>query len=335
MDSGDLDGDGREELLLLAEGTLALYRFDTDHFQHIVDYPLPNHLALHKIFLADLDRNNQLEIYIGASHGDIPASLILSWDGSRFMLLNQNIPYYLRPDTNSAGNQILLGQMGNIQADAHFSPIYRIIIHQDGRLERREEVAMPRGLNIYDFIRADLDQNGSREVIGITPDNKLVVFNQAGTLLWKSEETYGAGRDIFGTLTSNKEANDERAGERIRNYIHTRIIAQDQTGDGRPEIIIGRNRVTNVKFFKNLRYFEGSSLAALRWDGSQLNTLWETREIPGYTVDYQILQQASSPDQFRLFFVESDDSGIPLSFWSADDTRMHLYGMGKVGRGEQ
>jgi len=110
--------------------------------------------------------------------------------------------------------------------------------------------------------------------------------------------------------------------------MHTRLIARDQDGDGKPELIVGRNRLTNVKFFNRLRYFEGSSISALSWDGSGMTTLWETRKIPGYTTDYQVVKGGDRPDRLRLFFVESSSS-YPFFFWESEESVIHLYKMGR------
>jgi TolB-like protein len=309
MDAGDLDGDGQEELILLEQGRAVIYRLDGS-FRQIAELPLPGHLGLHTVHLADLDSRKGLEIYISASSGGNPASLVLRWDGS-FHVLDDYVPYYLRPDTDSAGQPVLLGQAAD-------GSIFRLTVSPSGKAAQAEQVAVPEGFGLYDFLRADLDQDGRREFIGLTEDNKLLILDQGGKPLWKSEDVYGAGRDLLGTLTSRRQADiDSPSGERKRKYLHTRIIAQDMTGDGRPEIVVSRNRVMNVKFFNNLRYFDGSSIAALRWDGTKMNQLWETRQVSGYTVDLQMLKSAGpSGSNFRLFFVESDDSGNPLSFWS-------------------
>ncbi|MCK5515935.1 MAG: hypothetical protein KAI39_03585, partial [Desulfobulbaceae bacterium] len=111
-------------------------------------------------------------------------------------------------------------------------------------------------------------------------------------------------------------------------HMHTRLIARDQDGDGKPEIIIGRNRLTTVKFINRLRYFEGSSINALKWENGQMTTLWETRKIPGYTTDYQVVYKDGQPNQIQLFFMENDNS-YPFFFWESEESVIHLYEMGR------
>lgn len=312
MDAGDLDGDGREELVLLEQGRLILARFSADRFQQVAELPLPSHLAFHAVSLADINGDRRPEICISASSGSIPSSQVLSWDGKKFHRLHEQVPFYLRPDVDSSGQPALLGQAGG--------SIFRLAVNQAGELDRGEELAIPQGFSLHDFIRADLNQDGRPEFIGLTEENKLLVQDQASKPLWKSEESYGASREVLGTLASRRKAELDQPYDRERVYIHTRIAAQDLTGDGKPEIIVSRNRVTNVDYFKNLRWFEGSSVAVLSWDGSRMSTLWETGHSSGYTVDYQVLRDAEQPGRFRLFIAESSDNGNPLYFWSKDKT---------------
>ncbi len=321
MDVGDLDGDGTEEIVLVEHGNMTIYRFSMDHFQHVADQPLPNHLAPHAVNLADLDGNGLLEIYITANNGDKPSSQVFEWDGSTFHTLFKDVDYYIRPGLNWQGKQVLIGQMGSTLGPVGRS-FYQLVKTADGTLSKTEKIVIPRGFNLLDFIIADLDQDGVQEFVGITTKNHLVVMDQAGKPLWKSEAGYGASKAFLGTLSSN------RPGGRTPTYMHTRLIARDRDGDGKPELIVGRNRLTKVKFMKRLRYFEGSSISGLSWDGSGMTTLWETKKIPGYTTDYQVVRGGDRPDHMRLFFVESSSS-YPFFFWESEESVIHLYEMGR------
>ena len=322
MDAGDTDGDGREEFVLLEQGRLLLLRAGSnDHFRILAQYPLPGYLGLHTVYLADLDSNGRQEIYISASNGSSPSSLVLEWNGAQFRSLNWQVPYYLRPGLDTTGKPVLLGQAGG--------RIYRLVRSQDGRLNPAEEINVPQGFGIYDFIRADLNQDGRLEFVGLTQDNKMLVLDQNGRPLWQSEDIYGASRDAFGTLASRRQADlDRPSADWERTYLHTRIIAQDLTGDGKPEIVITRNQVINVKFFKRLRYFDGSSIVALSWDGSRMNRLWDTAQTPGYIVDCQVRRNPAQPGRFRLFWAESDDTGNPMYFWTREKATLHFEDIG-------
>ncbi|MBV5316361.1 MAG: hypothetical protein JZU50_00995, partial [Desulfobulbaceae bacterium] len=74
----------------------------------------------------------------------------------------------------------------------------------------------------------------------------------------------------------------------------------------------------------NLRYFDGSSIAALKWEKGAMTTLWETRKKPGYTVNYQILPPKKGDRQFQLLFAEGETS-YPFVFWQAPSAFINSY----------
>jgi TolB-like protein len=322
MDAGDVDGDGQDEFVLVEHGRLLLLRAgNKDHFRPLAEYKLPGYLGLHTVYLADVDNNGRQEIYISASNGSTPSSIVLEWDGRQFRSLNWQVPYYLRPDKDATGKPILLGQS--------YGKIYQLIRGRDGNLTPRKQISVPAHFDLYDFIQVDLNHDGRLEFIGLTEDNTMLVLDQTGTVLWKSEDFYGASREALGTVASRRSADlDHPYADRQRTYLHTRLIAQDLTGDGKPEIIVSKNQVTHVKFFKNLRYFEGASIVALSWDGRKMNRLWETAQTAGYIIDCQLRKSLAQPGRFRLFWVESDDTGNPMYFWTRERSTVHFQEIG-------
>ncbi len=318
MAVADLNNDGKEEFIILERANIALYHRAPDtSFQRIAFQPLARHLGLHTVHLADLDNNGLQEIYIGASNGTIPASQILEWDGN-FRILYQNAPYYLRPGVDEKGHPILLGQE-NIFQDNGSNAFYSLQRETNGSLKKRERMAVPPGFNIYDFLRVDLNLDGNLEFIGITRGNKLAVIDNTGRTLWKSAKNYGASKEILGTLSRTIDGDRDQSNNPESVYIHTRIMAQDLNNDGTPEIILGRNRLAKITFFKRLRSFEGSSVAALSWDGTAMNTLWESPKAPGYTVDFQMIQEGkemNQPKKFNLFSLEQEYTGNLIPFWN-------------------
>ncbi len=311
----DVNGNGQKELLVLEQGNLALYRIQGASFQRLVNYSLPRHLALHTLHAADLSQG--MEIFVSASHRERPASLILAWEGNSFRTVQDNIPYYLRPDSDALQRPILLGQ-------AFSGTLYRLNRRQ-GQMETVEEIPVPYGMSLYHFIRVDLNKNGKREIVGLTQENKLVVLDHLGKLLWKSEDVYGAGRDFLGTPSAGNAGEGGRPRDRNRQYIPTRLLLHEQTADGVPELIIARNQVSTSRFFNRIRSFQGASVAALRWDGQKMHMVWETRELPGYIVDYQVLPHSKDPGRFLLFFGESEDSGGMFSIPILDKKRAYIH----------
>ncbi|MCI5210353.1 MAG: hypothetical protein D3910_16530, partial [Candidatus Electrothrix sp. ATG2] len=166
------------------------------------------------------------------------------------------------------------------------------------------------------------------EFVGITRGNKLTVIDNSGRTLWKSKESYGASKDILGTLSSTIDGDRHPTNNPESIYMHTRIIVQDLNGDGAPEIILGRNRLADITLFNRLRSFEGSSIAALSWDEGIMKKTWESPELSGYTIDVQILRDKNHPGKFRVISVEQENSSNLMPFWRTKKSVVHSYLIG-------
>ncbi len=326
MDVGDIDGDGQVEIVLATDTELLVYRFVENYFQKVTSLALASYLRVHALNLADLDGDGRKEIYVSANNGARPASLVAAWRNHRLMVLRSDIPFYLRPEKMAGKRPVLLGQAGAPGGQPLGRGIYRLVRKADGSYARGKQVSLPSGLNLFSFTRADLDGDSVPEIVAIDSSDHLQVMNQAGKVLWRSESIYGASKNFFGTLSSTA------TGGHRRIYVPTRIIARDINGDGRPDIIVGRNRLTTIRFFKRLRYFEGSSIAALTWNGSALTPLWETRKIPGYTADYELVADTDrkGPGTLQLYFAETESS-YPFVFWEAESCKIHVYEIRRKG----
>ena len=54
INAGDLDGDSKEEILLLTTSSLMLYRQDDNQFRMLATVNLPYHIRYHSVSLGDL-----------------------------------------------------------------------------------------------------------------------------------------------------------------------------------------------------------------------------------------------------------------------------------------
>ncbi|RUM38339.1 MAG: hypothetical protein DSY70_08010 [Desulfobulbus sp.] len=317
--AGDINNDSLEEIILLGHGNLAIYHLAAGKFQHIADYPLASYLSPHAINLGDFNNNGLQEMYISANSGNRPTSLILEWDGSTFHTLEKSVPFYLRPGLNAKGERILIGQKGS--SITPVSPyFYQLTLNKEGQIEEQEKLNVPDGFNLFDFIRLDLNQDGNMEIAGLRQNDQLVILDQEGNRVWESDVAYGASKTFLGDVTR------DRAGDRTLLYMHSRLIARDINGDGRPEIIIGQNRASTINYFKQLRFFKGTSIKALQWNGSGFTTLWETPLSRRYTVDYQLSNTTTQHATTRVYSLENKNNS-PLFFWKAEGTTLQYLDM--------
>jgi len=326
MDVGDIDGDGRNEIVLAADTRLIIYRHLDERFQPVATVPLARYLRVHAVNIADINGNGIPEIYVSANNGKKPASWIVEHGGSGYGVIQGDIPYYLRP-VPMQGQEMLLGQPGGVGEELA-TAVYRLQL-VNGRVTTGPRIRVPGSTHIFDFVTADITGNGRREIITVDPENRIRVMDAAGALLWRSDRGYGAGRNYFGTMMSDLD------DDRRKIYLPTRLLAMDLDGDNRAEIVIGKNQLAAFSYFERLRFFKGSSIAALTWRENTLAPLWETKKIANYTVDYQLVSARGAAKggkageaSFSLYFLE-DLNSHPLNFLSPDSCRIHMYGIGK------
>ena len=314
---GDVDGDGVQELVLLGKKSLQVYRYEEGRFMRELAQDLPGHLNYLAITLVDANGNGVPELYIGASNGNLPASSIWEWRKGMLERLEENVPYYLHAVALASNESMLLGQTPPPK-EASGGPIY-LMRYEEGKLQPSgNTLPVPDAYNVYDVAPADLDGDGKLEIVAINRQNRLQVFNSGGTLLWTSADEYGASRNFYGTLSAVASAVQEPA------YLHTRIVTADIDQDGITDVLVGKNREVKVPYMPSLRYFDGSSLAGLKWEERGLRLLWETQRIPGYAAGYQFMPDTSGASRLQLFFAETENASL-LQFWSTAATTLHRF----------
>lgn len=326
MAGGDLDGDGNVELVMAAVDQLHIYRYVEGHFTKVDSIELDSYLRVHAVSLADLDDNGLLEIYVSANKGGTPESTVVEWDGRQARLLHRRVPYYLQvaaPD----GKPALLGQVGGEAGTSAVigQTVYRLEQNAGGEYGRGEKIVLPKGLTVFDIAFADLDGSGEQKMIAITRTNTLQVYDTTGKLLSTDPGQYGGSSNYLGTM-----ATAARSDSRI--YVPSRIEVRDVTGDGIADIVVGKNRMKEIKYLKRYRFFEGSSIVALNWQQGRLVPLWETKKLPEYTVAYHVVtlpvdKTSKKAGRFRLFFAQGQNN-YSLGFWKTRSSSLFMYEIG-------
>jgi TolB-like protein len=285
METADLDGDGQDEVIFADIDSVQIYKRDENRLRKVGQIQGKAGYRIHAITVADLDKNGKPEIYVSAADAKQPNSFAFEWLGAdKGTYLFQDARWYIRAMPIPGEGMVLAGQRAG--SNKAVDPgIFRL---DQGNKDLKAGSAMevPESVNLFDFTIADLDNDGSREIIAIDQYDRLKVMRSSGTVLWKSDEFYGGttryigGTDAFG---ASKESSQDSSA---RIYIPSRIITYDVNGDGQLDIIINKNLSTSSRLFTNMKNYPSGEIHALSWNGIALSELWRTRKIDGYIVDY-------------------------------------------------
>jgi hypothetical protein len=288
MSIGDIDNDGKDEIVVVSNTQLAVMNGKNGLLQVVDSLEIPGNLSVYALYFADLNKNGFLEMYISASSGDAPSSLVLEWKGKgQFSFLLAKIPYYLRPLRQLDGIDILAGQRDSA-AQEEFSrsllgsPVYHLVASENDGLQELSVLDLPDPANIFNFVTVDLDNDGVAETVLIDDENRLQVFGSDGVLRWSSGREYGFSKKYLGVPHVDKDDSLERKTV----YVMSKLLVDDINDDGFADIIVGKNRLSSPIYLKNIRYFDGATIAALTWTGEEMSELWQTGNIDNYLADF-------------------------------------------------
>ncbi len=291
MEVCDADGDGRNEIFILADHRLYAYRFEDYRLQPIGELQMSmtqQNLIIRSI---DLDLNGRPKLVITAYDGEEePISRIFSFNGREFKeeaiarqwFLNVvSLPPFYRPT--------LIGQLS--QPPRVFRRgVYEMHVNGN-KVTQGGKLNLPDGFNLFNFSYippANTGPDPSGKIIMLSDDEHLRIYSDKGARLAQSEDLY-SGHHI------GVEVNQAMLGmgkddtiQGSKYYIPMRMPVVSLGADGNYEVIVNKPITTSGRIFADFRSFPESEIHAVYWDGVGLNMLWKTRRIKGSTVDYAI-----------------------------------------------
>ncbi len=292
---GDVDGDGGDEMVVLIGNTLELYKVEGKKINKIATASLPAALECHAVNMADLDNKGRMEIFISATEGLNISSLIVGWDKEKgFRIITENIPWYIRPVQIPGKGWRLAGQQrGTEKTQLVKAGVYLLDLHVGALPTQGERLALPDGVNLFDFVFADLDGDGAPEIVAIDKKERIKVFNRANELLWVSKRTFGGSQIYLGPSRGEAVNRQDRRNftvdedfERELIFVPGRLVVADIGKDGRQEIIVNENTLSSLSFSQKMRIYNDGVIVGLAWDGSALNEAWRTGTFKGYIAGF-------------------------------------------------
>lgn len=304
---GDLNNDGKNDLVVSSKSKIRIFTYDDMNFQVVAEYDFSPAMKIHAINIGDPGNSGTKKLFISANEGRYASSAILSWNGSKSLQsVSQGLRWYIRPVTLPGKGEVLVGQQASLRSIENFLSPGVFELSRDpanGRLVKGPKLLLPEDTNLFDFIQADLNGNGSAEIVVIDRKLKMLVYDAALNLIWVSGANYGGGKKYFGPEwgKTNKDAVSglslAEQDNRTLVFIPGRLDVKDITGDGLPEVVVSTNEINvATEYFGNIRSFDGGAVACLGWYGQGLAELWQTSHIGGYVADYFFDDVAQEPE---------------------------------------
>lgn len=302
MDVGDLDGDRSLELVCVTPRQVVVMRKEREALRTIATYPGTaadrflwvtvvdaNRDGKAEIFVTNLRRYNQTTAakdYATATRGFLEdlSSFALTMSAGKLQPMGKPVPYFLNGVEFPHRGKVLLGQKKGDPADGPFrKDIFEMILKGD-QVSESVPAPLPKHCNVFNFARADLNNDGSDETIVIDNSNNLVVYNSGGTILWRGNHLFGATTNAF-----EGKVEDRRYNMVDLYSIPAPILVTDLNKDGIKEVIVTRSLDTLGKFMpQGLKYFDRGEIVSLSWDNMGMVENWKTREVAGMVTSIRI-----------------------------------------------
>ncbi|MBN2059976.1 MAG: VCBS repeat-containing protein [Deltaproteobacteria bacterium] len=303
FDSGDLDGDGEAELVILDRYTLMVYAKKEGRFVMKDLLETSSGYEFLKVTVGDADENEKEELCVVSLDGLRAESTVWEWSG-KFKKLYKMGGHLQIIASSGTAKPVVLFQDSNLR-QFFYGKIKVMDMKDNGRLTPVEELELPEEVQFYTLTFFDLDGDAVTEIIGLGESGLkesayLNIWQRDGKNVWRSDHRYG-GTNNFITMGIESSYRDESSS---RIALNCRPLIADIDGDGHNEVIVVTN-IAPVDFLNNLRIFTKSKLTTFNIQGNSLSPKLTTREIQYCMVDMQmekgtLLLGAQKPKVFKF-----------------------------------
>jgi len=297
MDVGDVDNDGKNEIVIIDTSNIMIYRKEGQSLKLLQKIPGEADDQYLSVDVADIKGSGVKQIIVTSLFRNFPDSFVLEYRDGKYVKIASHLKWFLRI-IEIDGKPVLLGQEMGLN-NPFESPIYEIV-WKKGTCQQGRRMKIPWGLSVYGLAITLLEKNGPLMIIALDSYDYLRVYGETDkssdridalggsrAAIWKSTEVFGGSNNYFDrTMSQLSPVNPEDSNK--MPYVNLRIINRGTVKEGRAELIIAKNFSQERRLFENLRIFTSGEVYDMEWDGLGFTEKWMTKKIQGYVADYLI-----------------------------------------------
>ncbi len=309
LDIGDVDGDGKNEVVIMDYHNLYVFKYDGEKLTLFRKIETGYHYNFLTLDVSDVNRNGFSEIIVTSVVEDDLRSFIIEFEEGKFRKITEKAGWFFRVVKHPKEGPTLLGQrMGSEGIPS--GPIYKFVWKKNS-FEREKKIPLPRDIkNIFGFTVGNVRTQDVSDIVMLDTHDRLWIISQDAKFSWQSKEQYGGTNNSYDTKKVIDPLIKDRYIPDYRVYIPGRVITKDLDGDGIEEIIINKN-YSSTRLFDRIRNFESGEIYNLYWYDNMLETNWKTRQLEGYISDFQIADVDNDGEE-ELVVATVGSSGVGL-----------------------
>ncbi len=289
FDVGDINGDGREELIVVAPNRVIVYSYKNKNLKQALTFRADN--ENHKFLgvdVGDINRNGRDEIFVTDQLGDSLSSFVLEARPGKKRLERtwRDVNLFFRIIHPFGKKPTLLAQSPGVNTPFH-GPIKKMVFSK-GRYVTRSNLKLPSiyGVDfiLYGLTSVDINGDGKDEIVMLDKDYHLRVYSASGRVLVQSNEYYGNDPRFIDVASSNI-GTITNEGKPVRFRGRLQFIRQ---GKNR-YLLLPKNISAGGSFLPGLNLDLNSSVVVLGLNREGLEKSFETKKQKGYLAAYQVV----------------------------------------------
>ncbi len=291
MDIGDVDGDGKAEIVAMQMNKLIVYKKENEGLHPVATFEGSPVDRFVWVSVADISGEGKSYIYLtslrkGNATGkdEVISSYVLALSGGKIQVAAEGVPYFLNAIHLGQRGKVLVGQKQGAKSHSLFDGEIFEMQFRGGSLVPGPAVSTPKGANIFNFVKVDIKNDKDNEIVMVDDTHKLRVLKAAGDLVWKGGGLWAVTTNSFkdnvgGFLWKKAESYD----------IPSPIIVAGLRKNGVPEIVLTRNTTSDSKWEANSKkYCDRGEVVSLSWDSPNLTENWTTTQLNGQITSLRI-----------------------------------------------
>ncbi len=282
---GDVDGDGRSEMVYTSRNSVYVARIEQDSFTRVAKYDGKTTDNFVTVDLADVNGNGVPEIFISNQQRFDAKSLVLEMRDGQLAIVEKDMPYYLRVVDMPSGRR-LLGQRSGI-GELFYGGIFEMGFSK-GKYTQMTPVNLPGFINVLNFSLADLTGSGLENLVYIDHREMMVVSSRGGQRQWRGQDYFANTMNYLQAPAGRMGSSNQIDEAPEKYYVPARLLITDLDEDGKKEMIVAKNEFSYTPMFERLRSFERGNIQSLGFSQMAVRQNWHSRDLPGTLVDYQI-----------------------------------------------
>jgi hypothetical protein len=286
---GDLDGDGRAELVVADEQNLTAYRTAEGGSPTPVEgMSFRAGGLILSVDAAPVTGSGRAQLVVVDQRGEGRAGVrarVLEWGPGGFRVLHETSGRYLRVARVGTENWLLQQDAGE---EEPFEPEIRRLVWDGERFRDTSRLRVPRGVSVYGLALLRLTGSPEPEVVAFTDDYRLSVWTARGQRLWTSADPLGGSAVTFEFLPSGGA---RRTADTTVARVAGRVVPLPEGTSG-SEILVYENILPALQQGRGIlprvaaTLFNRGRIHRLRWRDGAFVRVWQSGTTEGYIADF-------------------------------------------------